>query len=1010
MSKSCSWITNNTGEVIGALTEDGKKSKLFESLLKQYDVQQAQDLYEASRSDAFKEIYGEVTTLSFEDFVESKSDFRDAHSAPSKDDNQTEDKLDSGGDFSLLEVSKGFHNQPDDYFDPQVGARYYGYNTKEGKQSFTAISNIIRGVKTGKENQTITTYRAVPKGVDVDTLQDYDWVSFSKDYTKSHGNSRFGLKEFKIIEQEVPITDLWWDGNDINEWGYDTGNTEKLSRRDLKNLWDNMQEATPEQVVRFVTEENQSKRELSAEQKVAVRNFGVANTENLKERLLDAFYDNEGVFFVSESKLIKSGLYSAYEASNLKNDISLQEKVKSALEAFKNTSDVYSEDISDDQVDKINTFNSFGKLVKVKKQVEPLQSVETFQEIDGQLVEEPVDNVDLLLSYKSAEENQELEDDLNVLLTVSDEVLLRNEATKTVLENVERLAIADGLDLIGLADKQFDRPFMQSLLNFVISPNKENTANFSQEYKRLFQKNSEVKLTGLNREVDNKEYVVVNTTLSEQEVYKQKGFIKVEDNLYIKTNSQPLEELYEVVRTYTEKYPKEMTLEQYVQQETGKLQGFTNPEIAEAVVLYKMYFNLNNQENEQLSQTENFKTNRGGKNATDATNFLRSESRTNEKNSSDRQKTKLENFAKTNKIWVEDYKKLGEYIGKGMESEVFLSKDGSKVFKVNDLEFYDTPLDYLNTINKQNELFPEASYNLIGFTRRGDTGNFAFIVEQSFIEAERGATQQEVNTELEKLGFLVVGEAESYKKDNVELLDLHEGNVVVDKKGNLFFIDPVIFVEEVGQAPKKEVKQDTSNFTGNYEYLTEDFPADFYKEMLAEKKKDSVKYNNYYVHFGIDEKGIYLNEVDSNTLENIKDFADENMKQYSVISKRIPNIAEQTEEVFSTEQTRRDEAINNPNSVEKFTGEYVKTASDNVIAKNTQKEFIKVENEIYELWDDLGNLSMYTKVASNNSPYFAVNTKKTGTNEDLNSYTHLLTTPEKFINYKKNNDIEGFEC
>ena len=205
-------------------------------------------------------------------------------------------------------------------------------------------------------------------------------------------------------------------------------------------------------------------------------------------------------------------------------------------------------------------------------------------------------------------------------------------------------------------------------------------------------------------------------------------------------------------------------------------------------------------------------------------------------------------------------------------------------------------------------------------------------------------------------------------------------------------------------------KNQVVNFTGNYEYLTENFPADFYKELLAEKKKDSVKYNNYYVHFGIDEKGIYLNEVDSNTLENIKDFADESMKQYSVISKRIPNIADQTERIVSTEQTRRDEAINNPNSVEKFTGEYVKTASDNVIAKNTQKEFIKVENEIYELWDDLGNLSMYTKVALNNSLYFSVNTKKTGTNEDLNSYTHLLTTPEKFINYKKNNDIEGFEC
>ena len=51
-----------------------------------------------------------------------------------------------------------------------------------------------------------------------------------------------------------------------------------------------------------------------------------------------------------------------------------------------------------------------------------------------------------------------------------------------------------------------------------------------------------------------------------------------------------------------------------------------------------------------------------------------------------------------------------------------------------------------------------------------------------------------------------------------------------------------------------------------------------------------------------------------------------------------------------------------------------------------------------------------TSVASDNSQYFAVNTKKTGTNEDLNNYTHLLTAPEKFINYKKNNEVEGFEC
>ena len=208
------------------------------------------------------------------------------------------------------------------------------------------------------------------------------------------------------------------------------------------------------------------------------------------------------------------------------------------------------------------------------------------------------------------------------------------------------------------------------------------------------------------------------------------------------------------------------------------------------------------QKNERLSQTKKQESNRGGEIATRAANFLRSKGGTNEKNSSWRQKQELETFAKDNDYWYDNYKGLGEYIGKGMESLVFLSKDGEKVFKVNDLEFYDTPLNYLNTINEHNRLFPEAPYKVIGFTTRQDTDNFSFVLEQPFIQAERGATQEEVNKELEKLGFSAVGEAESYKKANIEILDLHEGNVVVDSEGNIFFIDPVIFVtEEEKSAP-----------------------------------------------------------------------------------------------------------------------------------------------------------------------------------------------------------------
>lgn len=182
-----------------------------------------------------------------------QQEFRDAHSAPSNDGTPVEERLENGGDFSLAEVALGQHNQPSDYFSV-MGPRMYGYDTISGRQSFAAINSVIRGVRAGRKDMTITAYRAIPKDIDVDTLINRDWISFSEQYVKDHGESRFGEGEYKIIKQEVPITDVWWDGNDINEWGYDssssdpdaetTQNYEKLNpvlKDRLKN-YDNIQE------------------------------------------------------------------------------------------------------------------------------------------------------------------------------------------------------------------------------------------------------------------------------------------------------------------------------------------------------------------------------------------------------------------------------------------------------------------------------------------------------------------------------------------------------------------------------------------------------------------------------------------------------------------------------------------------------------------------------------------------------------------------------------------------
>lgn len=156
----------------------------------------------------------------------SIQEFRDGHTAPSMDDLTVEDALENSSGFNLAEVARGQHNQPSDYFDEKVGARYYGYGDTAGMESATAIRNIVRALKSGKNSKdlTITIYRSVPNNVNEESLIQYDWVSPSKKYAENHGESRFGEGEYKIIEQEVPITHVWWDGNDIREWGYDPSN------------------------------------------------------------------------------------------------------------------------------------------------------------------------------------------------------------------------------------------------------------------------------------------------------------------------------------------------------------------------------------------------------------------------------------------------------------------------------------------------------------------------------------------------------------------------------------------------------------------------------------------------------------------------------------------------------------------------------------------------------------------------------------------------------------------
>lgn len=79
----------------------------------------------------------------------------------------------------------------------------------------------IREAKASRSN-TITIYRAVPKSVKEKSARNGDWVTLSEAYAKLH----ITLQDWdgaRIIKQTVSMDHVWWDANDINEWGYDDG-------------------------------------------------------------------------------------------------------------------------------------------------------------------------------------------------------------------------------------------------------------------------------------------------------------------------------------------------------------------------------------------------------------------------------------------------------------------------------------------------------------------------------------------------------------------------------------------------------------------------------------------------------------------------------------------------------------------------------------------------------------------------------------------------------------------
>ena len=129
----------------------------------------------------------------------------------------------SGSDVNLEDMALGYTPQPDDYFSHP---ERYSQNTPHGLESVKAINAAIDAIKNGEKDVKVKVYRAVPTSVKESKLRNGDWVTPSKKYAEMHGTNRLEGK-YRIIEDEVPANQLWWDGNDANEFGFDDGKAYK---------------------------------------------------------------------------------------------------------------------------------------------------------------------------------------------------------------------------------------------------------------------------------------------------------------------------------------------------------------------------------------------------------------------------------------------------------------------------------------------------------------------------------------------------------------------------------------------------------------------------------------------------------------------------------------------------------------------------------------------------------------------------------------------------------------
>lgn len=240
-----------------------------------------------------------------------------------------------------------------------------------------------------------------------------------------------------------------------------------------------------------------------------------------------------------------------------------------------------------------------------------------------------------------------------------------------------------------------------------------------------------------------------------------------------------------------------------------------------------------------------------------------------------------------------------------------------------------------------------------------------------------------------------------------------------------------VFKTLLGSSDKVQAPEDYSSFkikertfNGDFEYLTSDFISDVHRTKLMHKIMNTGLYENVLQFLDITPKGIkvnplFLDEFTSN-MELLNTGGKEsdlfnNLQDYARINKEtnIPLVYnEDVTEEISDESTKRNYLINNLDNIQKYKGEYIKTSDYSVVAPYTG-EFIKVENNLFELTNELEGVGHYSLVpVVNDSNYYNYENNNVIVEPvDLTQYKNIAVKEQQVKqNYKDIKYLEDNSC